>query len=548
MSSLSQGEATAGGRVYEAFAGALLDHGVDTLFGLMGDANMLYISDHRDRGGRFVSAVHEGGAMGMADAWARTTGRVGVASVTHGPAATNTLTSLVEAVRSRSRVLLLTGETPTEPTYFQRFDLQGLATLAGAGYEKVLKPEYAVRTLNRSLQRVVAENRPVVLDLPISFLRKPAGPQASVHLARAPSPSAPILDELGDALGLIANASRPVIVAGRGAVASGARDALVALGERLGAPLATTALARDFFRGHPGDLGICGSLSHSVATGAISESNCVIAFGASLNIFTAFHGEILDGKRIVQVDADPAAFNFYTPVDETVAGDARLVAETMAEALVAIDHQPARGWFDRTVKALAEHDPTGDFREVEAADTVDVRTAAIRLDQVLPAERVVVSDIGRFVAGTWPFLRVTDPRDFVSMGAFGSIGLGLYGAIGAAVARQGALTVLLVGDGGLMMNLAELATAVRERLPLLVAVFDDGAYGAEHYKLVKFGVDASYSENAWPDIVAVAESMGASGMTVRKLEELDELESLAVGLDRPLVVDIKLDPHVNVLA
>jgi acetolactate synthase-1/2/3 large subunit len=534
------------GRVYEVFAEALLAHDVDTVFGLMGDANMLYLAHHRDRGGRFVGAVDEGGAAGMADAWSRVTGRVGVASVTHGPAATNTLTSLVEAVRSHSRVLLLTGDTPAEPTYFQRFDLEGLATLAGAGYEKVLRPEHTVRTLSRALQRVVGENRPVVLDLPITLLRKPAGAQAPVRPAVRPSPSVSRQEGLEGALGLIAGARRPVVLAGRGAVESGAGAALVALGERLGAPLATTALGRDHIPGHPADQGICGSLSHSAASGLLAEADCVIAFGASLNLFTALHGELTGGKRIVQVDTDAAAFGSYTPVDEAVVGDARLVAEAMAEALADIDHRPAQGWLDRAVTSLARHDPHADFREVEAVDTIDVRASALRADAVLPVERVV-SDIGRFVAGTWPYVRVRDPRDFVPMGAFGSIGLGLAGAIGAAVARPGTPTVLLVGDGGWAMSMAEFATAVRERLPLVVLVLDDGAYGAEHYKLVRWGVDASYSENAWPDPVAVAESMGASGFTVRKLEHFEELAGLVERLDGPLLVDIKLDPHVNVL-
>lgn len=533
-------------KVYEAFAAALLEHGVDPLFGLLGDANMQYICHYSERGGRFVPAVHEGGSVGMADAWSRMTGRVGVASVTHGPAVSNAVTSLVEAVRSRSHVLLMTGDTPLEPTYPQHLDLASAATTAGAGYEKVYRPESLVRDLNRAMQRVVAEDRPVLLDLPVGMLSKDAPAQQPVVRAIPPHVGVPTDEQLNDAIGLVASAKRPVVLAGRGAVASGARNELIALSERLAAPLATSLLAKDFFRGHPSDIGICGNLSHSVASTAIGEADCIIAFGASLNVLTAFHGEITAGKKIVQVDVDPGAFGSYTRVDEAVAGDARTVAAAMNAALDAVGHQPTTGRLRAIQRAMAAYRPSGEFTDRSSADTVDVRTAAIRLDEVLPEKRIVVNDIGRFVAGVSPYLRVTDPRDYASMGAFGSIGLGLAGAIGASIARPGDLTVALLGDGGFMMSMAELTTAVRERLPLLVVVLDDGAYGAEHHKLAQYGLDTAYSLNIWPELAPIAEAMGARGMTVRKPSELDVLAEIAADMDGPFLLDIKLDPNVSV--
>src|SRR4051794_35585558 len=167
-------------RVRELFAQSLLDLNVTTMFGLMGDANMVYIGDYRDRGGQYVAAVHEGGAMGMADAYSRMSGQVGVASVTHGPAFTNTLTSLVEAVRSRSQVLLVTGSTPPEPTHFQRLDIGAVAVALGAGFDRVYSPATVTRDLARAVQRIVTERRPVVLDLPAELLELAAPDQARV--------------------------------------------------------------------------------------------------------------------------------------------------------------------------------------------------------------------------------------------------------------------------------------------------------------------------------------------------------------------------------
>lgn len=533
-------------RVHDAFAQALLDHGTGTVFGLMGDANMLYLSAYRDRGGRFVPAVHEGSAVGMADACARRTGRVGVASVTHGPALTNTLTFLVEAVRSRSPLLLITGETPLEPTHFQRLDLAALAATAGAGYERVHRPASLVRDLDRALRRVVAEGRPVVLNLPFSMLRADAGDQPPVSLPMPPARGAPPPEALDAALGLAASAKRPLLLAGRGAVAAGARQDLVDLANRLGAPLATTLLAKDYFRGHPASIGLFGNLSHGPAVETIAEADTVLAFGASLNSFTAFHGEVLKGKRVVQVDSDPAAFGWYTPVDEAVTGDVATVARAMVQALTSVEHQGPGGWRRRVEQRLAGHDPRDDFRDRSGKDTVDPRTAALLLEEWLPRERQVVSDIGRFAVGAWPFLGVPEGGDFLTMGAFGSIGLGLAGAIGAAVARPERTTVALAGDGAFMMALPELATVTRERLDLVVVVFNDGAYGAEHYKLVHFGANADYSLNRWPEFGPLAEAMGLRSLTVRSAADLRGAAPHVPG-DGPMLVDVRLDPDLNIV-
>ncbi|MEU5979723.1 thiamine pyrophosphate-binding protein [Streptomyces sp. NPDC047315] len=535
-------------KVYQALAAALLDHGADVVFGLMGDANMLALCDYEDRGGRFVPTVHEGGAVSMADSWSRMTGRVGIASVTHGPAVSNTVTALIEAVRSRSRVLLLTGDTPPEPTHFQRLDLAATAAMAQAGYEKVHGPASLRRDLDRALRRIVAENRPVLLDVPIGLLREDIGAQPPVVRPTARTVAVPAPEQLDGALGLIAASRRPVLLAGRGAVTSGARAELEALADRLAAPVAVTGLAKDFFRGHPADLGLFGNLSHSLASSVIAEADCVIAFGASLNSVTTVRGDLVRDKKVVQVDDDPGAFGWYTRVDEAVHGDVRAVAAALDAALVDAGHAPGRGRLERVRRSLRAHRLAEEFQDRTGNGTVDVRTAMLRLDELLPDRRVLVSDVGRFVVGVWPYLRVADARHFTSMGGFGSIGLGLAGAIGAAVAHPGELTVAVVGDGGFMMNLAEFTTAVREKLPLLVVVLNDGAYGAEHYKLAHFGVDPARSLTAWPEFVPLAEAMGAHGATVRDLRDLDAVADVARRMDGPFVLDVKLDPDVNVMA
>ncbi|ODA74781.1 thiamine pyrophosphate-binding protein [Streptomyces sp. AVP053U2] len=536
-------------KVFHALADALAAHGVDTVFGLMGNANLLYLPAFADAGGRFVAVAHEAGAVAMADGRARMSGGIGVASVTHGPAFTNALTPLVEAARSHSQVLLITGDPPPVPTHFHHFDIATVAVAAGAGYERVHRPTSLVADLNRAVQRIVAERRPVVLNVPIDLMQVEAGEQAPVALPVAPGPlAAPEAEALDGALGLIGSAKRPLVLAGHGAAAAGAREALVELADRTGAALATTVLGKEMFAGHPRDIGIFGSLAHSVASTVIAESDCVVAFGASLNMWTALNGELFRGKRVVHVDTDPARFGSYTPVDEPVAGDARRTAEAMNALLDQAGVTAANSaWAEHVAGQLAGFSPQDDVDDRSGADTVDIRTAMIRLDRILPAERNVVSDIGRFDVGVWPYLRVADPLHFTVMGGFGSIGLGVAGAIGAATADTGRPVVAAVGDGGFMMHLSEFTTAVRHRLPLVVVVLNDGAYGAEHYKLRNHGYDPAYSAFAWPDLAGLATTMGARALTVRKAEELDAVGDLLPTLGGPLLVDVRLDPDVNLV-
>ena len=229
-------------RLHDSFAHTLRSFGVDTIFGLMGDANMLYLASFKDAGGRFVGVAHEGSSVGAADAWSRATGRVGVASVTHGPALTNALTSLVEAARARTPVVLITGATPIDPTHFQRIDIPAVATAAECGFERVHAPATAAHDLRRALRRARAERRPIVLDLPIHMLRADVEEPAEAAPFALPAPVAPRRSDLENAVERAVAARRPLVLAGRGVIEAEGEDAVVALADALGAPIATTLL------------------------------------------------------------------------------------------------------------------------------------------------------------------------------------------------------------------------------------------------------------------------------------------------------------------
>jgi thiamine pyrophosphate-dependent acetolactate synthase large subunit-like protein len=535
-------------KLYAAVARLLAARGVETMFGLMGDANMQYLVEFMAAvGGEFIGAVHESGAVTMADGYGRVTGRIGVASVTHGPGLTNTITALTEATRNRSRLLLITGETASGWNLSpQVFDIPAVIAPTGAGYERVYRADTLVADMDRAFRRIATEQRPVVLNIPFDLLNSETAGIDTAAPSMAPAGLMPAADasSIDRALGLAAGAKRPLVLAGRGAVAAGAGADLARLADILGAPLATTLLAKDYFRGHPRNLGICGTVATALAGAAIAEADCILAFGASLNKHTS--GATLAVKRVVHCDADPDRIGTYTRVDAAVLGDAKVVAAAMVASLSDGGFEGGGGWDPGLAERLAAHSPLDDFDDRSDGKTVDLRAAMVRLDQILPGQRSVVTDAGRFLLGPWRYLHVADPTCFVHTTNFASIGLGLGTAIGAAVGRPGQITVAVVGDGGFMMHMAEFTTAVRNRLPIVVVVLNDGAYGADYTSLQHYGLDPAYSLIDWPDFAPVAEALGARGATVRSVEDLDALADSIRDLHGPLLIDVKVDPSVYI--
>ncbi|MDJ0420017.1 thiamine pyrophosphate-binding protein [Rhodococcus opacus] len=534
-------------KVYAAVARALQDNGVDTLFGLLGDANMLYVTDFMKEGGRYIGGVDERGVVLMAHGYARIGNRIGVASITHGPAVTNALTSLTEAARSRTAMLVITGDTPAIRDHIQHIDLPSLVGPTGALYQRVHNAAEVIDDVAIAIRRAIAARLPLVLDLPVDLL---VADVAEAQSRFGPVPTQAVMPDenaLDRALGVIASARRPVVIAGRGAVLGESRKELLQLADSIGAPLATTLLARDYFRGEAFDLGVIGTVAHDVAVGILAESDCVIAFGAGLNRFTAAEGSAFVGKAVVQIDTDAAVFGAYTPVDAAVLGDARIAAKLMADQLRAAGHQPALFRSAQMAAALAGYDPRNDFKDVSTETTLDVRAAMIRLDELLPADRTVVTDVGRFVAAPWRYLHVKDPLGFAHAASFGSIGLGTAMGIGAAAVNPTTRwTLVIAGDGGAMMGIVEFTTAVRHRLPLVLVVVNDGSYGAEWNKLNAFGVDSEYALIAWPDFAEVGRALGGFGSTVRTMADLERVSDRIANSEFPLLVDLKVDPSVDI--
>ena len=533
--------------VHQAIARALLDAGLDTVFGLLGDGNLPYCADFMDLGGRFIGAIHEGNAVSMADGYARETDQVGIVSVTHGPAVTNAATALTEAVRAGTPVLLMTGDTPLRRDFVQHIDLSAVAALTGATYRRVLRPEHAVDDLVQAVRQVKASRVPMIFDLPAALLNEKVDYQRSRFGVDPPAAPLPAEADLDAAVGVLAAARRPVVLAGAGAMRSGARDELIALADRLGAPLATTLLAKDYFAGADGYVGVCGTVSTDVGIDVIAGADCLVVFGASLNAYTAAHGDLVRDKALVHVDVRPTAIGRYFPVTVGIVGDARATAAAMRRMLEAADMLPSGYRTPALLERLRALDPRDEVKGAPREGTIDMRTAMIELDVLLPRDRTVVTDTGRFMRAPWKYLHVGGRGRFHHTVNFGSIGLGLPTAIGAAIARRAGITVAVAGDGGAAVAYLELAVAVREKTPLVLVVLDDGCYGAEYTKLSAAGLNPEYSLlPGWPDLAAVARVLGCATVTVSKVEDLAKVAAHVDEGALPLVVVVRADPTVDI--
>ncbi len=528
--------------VHQAIARAVRDNGISTMFGLMGDAN-LFIADHFVRGcaGRFVPAVHEGSAVLMALAHAHVLGGIGVATVTHGPALTNCVTALTEGVRGQIPMVLLAGDTPVaNPHHLQCIDQRAVVNATGAGFEQLRSPDLAVRDVARAFYRARVERRPIVLNMPTEFMWQKTSYAPCVLSVFETRSVVPAGDALDEAIGMIASARRPMILAGAGAC--DAREQIIRLADRLEAPLATTLKAKGLFRGHPYDMDIFGTLSTPAAYEAIAAADCVICFGAGLHDFTTDKGALMKGKRLVQIDTDSRAIGRSVHPDAALVADAGLTAENFMHWLDEAEI-PASGFTaELDSQALRRHPPprTGNERE----GCVNFVAALERLEQALPDDRILVTDGGRFMTEVWCRISAPDPRSFVMTANFGSIGLGLQEAIGASIAAPDRLVVLFSGDGGFMMGgLGEFNTAVRLKQDLVVILCNDGAYGAEHIQFIDRNMDPGLTQFDWPCFAEVATSLGGRGILVRSDTELQAAIDAIDSRDRPLLIELRLDAN-----
>ncbi|MDE3100657.1 MAG: thiamine pyrophosphate-binding protein [Chloroflexota bacterium] len=548
-------------RAAEGIARELARCGVRHVFGIPGKESLGLGVELERHGIPFVAARHETQAVMMADGEWRASGRLGVALVAQGAGLANTVGGLACVARARSGVVVISGDllrsdVGDEPRAraIQRLkgvDPRTLCAAVDVDYVRPASADVLLAEVRAALERAAA-GRPVSLNVPSDLFSAnveglPEAARTPRQVPAAPPPDPRAIEETCELLTFLTAGIRPVVLAGRGAVRAGAVPALRRLAERIGAVLATTLLARSAFAGDAFDAGVCGTFASPVASELFARADCVIAVGASLNPFTTYGGSIFPRRApLIQVDADASALGRYVDPAIGVRADARAFADALLAELERRSYS-SRGFRTPEVAArIAGYDARTSFTDASADGYIDPRTLMLELDRILPRGRAVVIDAGLHLHYAATFLGVERPEDFIFPIDSLAVGLGMGAAIGAAVARPERTTVLEVGDGGLMMSLGDLETAVRLRLPLVVVVSNDQAWGAEAQHLEALGLPDAFVHVPTPSLAEVARALGADGHTVASAADVRALAPLlAAPPERPVLLDCRVHPGIR---
>jgi len=520
---------------------------IDHVFGVMGNGNAYFLDAlERETAVDFTAVRHEAGGVVAADAYHRASGRLAAATSTYGAGFTNTLTALAEAVQAHVPLILVVGDEPTSGRRPWGVDQIALASAVGARTYTVGRTDAAATTVI-AIEHALTYRVPTVLALPYDVAALDAGPIPAAPEPRLPaalSPRGPFAEQgIRDIAAALAGARRPFLLAGRGAWVAGAGDALGALADATGALTASTALGRGIFPRSEFDLGVTGGFGAEGAMELVREADVAVVFGASLNQFTMRFGDLFaPGTRVFQIDVAGAATHPH------VGGFVRADAAIAARAIVAeLEGAAPSGWRESVDLANARRYETGDVMALDGR--LDPRSVAARIGELLPEDRVVVSDGGHFIGWANMYWPVASPDRMIMVGtAFQSIGLGFPSVPGAALAKPGSTIVLTTGDGGGLMALADLESAVRVAGGRGVAVvWNDAAYSAE---VDLYGLKGLAQEPMLipeVDFAGLATAVGAEGVVVRSIDDLDRLASWAAedAASRPfLLLDCRISGSV----
>jgi acetolactate synthase-1/2/3 large subunit len=518
--------------------------GVELVFGLPGVHNLPIWKALSNSDIRLVGVRHEQTAAYAADGYARATGRLGVAVVTTGPGAANTLGATGEAMAAGSPVLVIATDIATA---LRREGVYGGTLHETRDQTAMFRPvtkaarliesaeEIGPAVLESGLLALAAPTAPVYLGVPTDLLSKEVAtgaPATEPPAVAAPSPTSEALDR---ASRLLAEATRPVIWAGGGALRADAGTLVGELALKLAAPVLTTYLSRGLLSpDHP--CAVPGPV-HAREVGALwDEADVVLAIGSDFDGTNTQNWRMPAPPTLISINVDEAEASKNYRSDVTLVGDARAVLEQL---MPRISPREGLAELERRLEAIGE--------EVSAWVRADDEPAAAFLEIVhraLPPEAVVVTDMcipGYWLAGYW---RVPEPRKLAYPLGWGTLGFGFPAAVGAALAGAGP-TVCVCGDGGFMYACGELATVVQERIPMTIVLVDDGGYGMLRFDQQLSGEEPFGVDLVTPDFAALAGSFGVPSTTVEGFGgEFEQAlrDSVADGEPRMIVVHASLKP------
>jgi acetolactate synthase I/II/III large subunit len=500
---------------------------------------------------KFILSRHEQGAVHAADGYARASGRPGVVIATSGPGATNCVTGIATAHMDSVPLVVFTGQVKREQIgndAFQEVDITGIT-------RPITKHNYLVQDI-RDLARIIKEAfyiaatgrpGPVLIDVPVDISNgehKFLYPE-TVSLRGYKPVYEGHPNQIKKACQLIENAKRPVIYAGGGVVISNATKELHEFVKKTGIPVTTTLLGLGSYpETDPLALEMLGMHGTYYANHAVNESDLLIAIGARFDDrVTGKIAEFIPNAKVIHVDIDPASVSKNVPVDVPIVGDCRQILAQMNEIVKA----PEIGEWQAEIQKLKRENPLTYDRN--NGGRIKPQYVVEEIYRQTKGEAIICTEVGQNQMWAAQFYKYTEPRTFISSGGLGTMGFGFPAAIGAQLARPDKRVIDIAGDGSIQMNIQELIVAVQHRLPVIIAILNNGFLGMVRQWQQIFW-EKRYSHTCIdfsPDFVKLAEAYGAAGFRIDTYEEvIPALQKALEITDRPIVLDFRVSREENV--
>jgi len=532
----------------------LESEGIEVVFGIPGGAMLPFYDKLYDSNIRRVLARHEQSATHMADGYARISGRPGICVVTSGPGATNTITGIANAYMDSSPIIVITGQVPVDlmgKGAFQEVDMVGMATHITKWATIIDRVEKVEETIRRALKiSMNARPGPVLIDFPkdvqTAFHEYKAEKNVKIPIR---SPQNPRPEQIYEAVKILLNSERPVILAGGGIRWAKAYRELMEVAEMLQAPVATTLMGKGSFpEVHPLSLGCVGMHGNPEAYEVIQEADALLVVGARFSDRTTSKlDEFARDAKIIHIDVDPAEIGkLKKPVIGIVSSADKALKKILEGIRVAAEKIHRSEWL-RRMKEIKEI-----WRErIKSSGILSSRVVEIfkAMREALPPSTIITTEVGQNQMWTQLFWKVIEPGTFISSGGLGTMGFGFPAAIGAKVAKPSSPVVDVAGDGSFMMVENNLGVISEENIAVIVMILDNRMLGmvAQWQRLFYNRRYSSTDLGEFPDFVKLAEAYGVEGVRTDDPEELKSILRRAVRADQSIVIDVPISREEDVL-
>ena len=533
----------------------LQEEGVETIFGYPGGA-VIDIYDELDRTDiKHVLVRHEQAAVHAADGYARAKGEVGVALVTSGPGATNTVTGIASAYMDSIPLVIFTGQVPKGligNDAFQEVDIVGITRPCTKHNYLVKKGEDFARIIKEAFH-IAKSGRPgpVLIDIPkdVANTKVTFKDPGEIKLKAYNPNYTPNIKQIKKIVSLIKKAKKPIIFAGGGVILSKASEELTKFAKSTNIPVTASLMGLGAFPGDDqlwmGMLGMHGTYRANMAT---AECDLMIAVGVRFDDrVTGKIDEFAPHAKIVHIDIDPASINKNLPVTIPIVGDCKLSLEQLNDLVDKEKSEDLLQSRDQWIDKIEAWKATNNL-EYKKSKTIKPQYVIQKLHELTKGEAIVTTEVGQNQMWAAQFYNYKRPNHFITSGGLGVMGFGLPAAIGAQMACPDKIVVDIAGDGSIQMNSQELATAIQYKLPVKIVILNNGYLGMVRQWQELF-YDKRYSStrmNHTPDFVKLAEAYGAVGLRATKPEEVEKVLSEGLSTPNTVIMEFIVEPEENV--